>query len=80
MAANRRDFLKGIKPSTFLSTHQEWHALVIGFCEALCPWPAKCHCEQSEAISAEYHYYMLGRALAILAWLTIGCIIKVMFF
>jgi len=74
------EFLKGIKPSTFLSTHEEWHVFVIGFCEVLCPWPPRCHCERSEAISADYHYYMFGRALGVIAWLIIAKIIKEAFF
>jgi hypothetical protein len=75
-------FLSGIKPSTFLSTHEEWHALVEGFCEVLCPWPAKSELSQQllDDLKADHHYYMLGRALGILAWLTIGCIIKEVFF
>lgn len=43
----------GIKPRTFLSTPQEWHALVIGFCEVLCLWKPHipCHLSSDEAIS-----------------------------
>ena len=56
---------EGINFKTLLSTHQEWHALVIGFFEVLCPWPAHypCHCERSEAISGEEHYYLAGRGI-----------------
>lgn len=76
------DFLKGIKPSTFLSTTEEWHAFVIGFCEVLCPWPARHKISQQNEtdIADEYHYYMWGRALGILGWLTIFCIAKAVFF
>jgi len=74
------EFLKGINPSTFLSTYEEWHAFVNGFCEVLCPWPPRCHCERSEAISSEYHYYLFGRALGVIAWLIIAAIIKEVFF
>jgi hypothetical protein len=78
------EFLKGIKIDTFLSTYDEWHAFVNGFCEVLCPWPPRCHCDpersEGEAISAEYHYYMFGRALAVIAWLIIAVIIKEAFF
>lgn len=28
----------------------------------------------------EYHYYMFGRAAGILAWITTGCVIKVVLF
>ena len=66
--------------STFLNTSEERHALVIGLCEVLCPWPPKCHCEQSEAISQEYHYYLAGRALGVIAWLIIAKIIQEVFF
>jgi hypothetical protein len=76
----RRAFLKGITPSAFLDTSQEWHALVLGLCEVICPWPPRCHCERSEAISNEYHYYLFGRALGVIAWLVIGIIIKEVFF
>jgi len=70
------EFLKGISFSTFLSTSAEWHAFVIGFCEVLCPWPPKWHCERSEAISSEYHYYQFGRAIGVIAWLIIAKIIQ----
>jgi len=81
-------FLKGIRPSTFLSTPEEWHALVEGFCEVLCPWPPRVRIPSPWTgegkgegdIAREYHYYMSGRALGIPAWLTIGCIIKEVFF
>lgn len=74
------EFLKGIRFSTFLSTYDEWHAFVNGFCEVLCPWPPRCHCERSEAISSEYHYYLFGRAMGVIAWLIIAVIIKEVFF
>lgn len=85
------DFLKGIRFSTFLSTYQEWHAFVIGFCEVLCPWPPRhkpMHAglwvpkELRKQIASEYHYYMFGRAIGVIAWLiiapiTIGIIGKI---
>jgi hypothetical protein len=77
-----RGFLKGIRISTFLDCYQEWHALVEGFCEVLCPWPAR-HQPAAELLNdlrGDHHYYMLGRALGILAWLTIGSIIKLVLF
>ena len=81
-----RGFLKGIKPSTFLSTHQEWHAFVIGFFEVLCPWPPR-HSKNSinstnptNSINSEYHYYVFGRAMGVIAWLIIAKIIKEAFF
>jgi hypothetical protein len=66
----------------FLDTCQEWHALVVGFCEVMCPWPArhKPSPENEKDIADEYHYYMWGRALGIAAWLAIGSVIKVTLF
>jgi hypothetical protein len=75
MKNSDRGFLKGIKLSTFLDCYQEWHAFVIGFCEVICPWPPRCYCELSEAISSEYHYYLFGRALGVIVWLIIATII-----
>ena len=73
------DFLKGIKPSTFLSTHEEWHAFVEGLSEVLCPWPPR-HSINSidsiNSINSEYHYYMFGRAVGVIAWLIIAKIIQ----
>jgi len=77
-----RGFLKGIKLSAFLDSSQEWHALVEGFCEVLCPWPPR-HTASATIkadIAAEYHYYMFGRALGVWGWLTICCVIKEVFF
>ena len=68
------EFLKGIKPSTFLSTHEEWHAFVIGFCEVLCPWPPR------HSINSEYHYYVFGRAMGVIAWLIIAKLVQEAFF
>jgi len=66
-------FLTGIKPSTFLSTHEEWHALAIGFCEVLCPRKPR-HPIGAAALTpleGEEHYYLFGRALGVIAWLII---------
>lgn len=83
MATNfNRGFLKGIRFSTFLDCYQEWHALVEGFCEVLCPWPAR-HQPNDELLNdlkADHHYYVLGRALGVIAWLIIAIIIKEVFF
>ncbi len=75
-------FLKGIRIHAFLDTYQEWHALVEGFCEVICPWPARRPISEqlTRDIADEHHYYMLGRALGILAWVTTGCVIKEVFF
>jgi hypothetical protein len=55
----------GIKLKTLLSTPEEWHALIIGFFEALCPWPSRYHLTDAEKapLRKEYHYYMTGRGL-----------------
>lgn len=64
---------KGIKPGTFLSTHQEWHALVVGFFEILPPWKPRYNfvdrCQRS--LKREYHYYLTGRGLGFVALLLI---------
>jgi len=73
------EFLKGIGFSTFLSTYAEWHAFVIGFCEVLCPWPPRhksMHKELRKQITSEYHYYMFGRGIGVVAWLIIAKIIQ----
>jgi len=99
-------FLDGLVFSTFISTYQEWHAFINGFCEVLCPWPprvripspsmrspspggrklegggkskGKAEEKLASEIFAEYHYYMFGRALGVIAWLIIAKIIKEVF-
>ena len=87
------EFLKGIIPSTFLSTHEEWHVFVNGFCEVLCPWPPRVRIPSpsmgegqgegdklNRTIHAEYHYYMFGRAIGVITWLIIAKIIQEVFF
>jgi hypothetical protein len=75
-------FLKGINPSAFIDTYQEWHAFVEGFCEVLCPWPSRYQLSQEllKELRAEHHYYAFGRALGVIAWLIIAKIIKEAFF
>ena len=75
-------FLQGIHPDTFLSTHQEWHAFIFGLTEVLCPWPPRhkqMKASLKKEITDEHHYYMCGRAAAILAWITICCVIGAVF-
>ena len=64
---------QGIKLKTLLSTSQEWHSLLIGFFEALCPWPPQYHLamEQKDELRGEYHYYMAGRGVGFVALLLI---------
>ena len=71
------------KMKSFLNTSDEWHAFVIGISEVLCPWPPnRRHCEEhsNEAISNEYHYYLFGRVMGIIAWIVIAKIIQEAFF
>jgi len=94
MAQNTR-FLKGAKvtilakgffgwfnPDNFMDVYQEWHAFVEGFCEVLCPWPARYHLtgQLLEDLGGDHHYYAFGRAVGVIAWLIIATIIKVVFF
>ena len=75
--------LSGLKLRHFLDTTAEVHALTQGFCEVLCPWPARhplMSRQRTKEVQHEHHYYMLGRVLAVLAWLTISCIIREVLF
>ena len=64
---------EGIKPRTFLSTPEEWHAFLIGFFEILCPWPSRCYIpkEQRDELLADYHYYSAGRGAGFIALLCV---------
>jgi hypothetical protein len=64
---------KGINCKTLLDTPEEWHALVIGFCEALCPWPPRIWLSGPllDKLLGEYHYYMAGRGVGFVALLLI---------
>jgi hypothetical protein len=71
-------------PEGIFSTGQEGHAFLIGISEVICPWPP--HFKMPLGYEAngnplhEYHYYMFGRAVGILAWIAICSIIKAVFF
>ena len=82
MKNSNKGFMKGLNPSAFLDDWREWHALVEGVSEVLCPWPArhKPSLDLTTDIRNEHHYYMFGRALGISAWLTICCILKSVLF
>ena len=62
--------LKGINFKEFLSTFQEWHALIFGFCETMCPgeprYP-KMSDELKLQIETESHYYRTGRVMGYIA-------------
>jgi hypothetical protein len=68
-----------INPKEFLDEPEELHAFTQGICEVICPWPPyRKSMSQKRQIEIfdEYHYYMLGRALGIFAWLGIALIVK----
>jgi len=65
---------------SLLSSPEERHAFVIGLCEVLCPWPARYSVNSRNSINSEYHYYVSGRALGVIAWLIIAKIIQEVFF
>jgi hypothetical protein len=87
-----RGFLKGIRLSAFLDCYQEWHAFAEGFFEVLCPWPPRVRLRAPspvqdstgdpllQEIKDEYHYYVFGRAMGVIAWLIIAKIIQEAFF
>ena len=57
-------FLGGINFKQFLSSYKEWHALVFGLCETMCPGEAryvKMSDDLKEQIETESHYYRSGR-------------------
>jgi hypothetical protein len=75
-------FLKGLNLSAFMDVYQEWHAFVEGFCEVMCPWPAR-HRLSGELLTdlqGDHHYYAFGRVVGVVAWLVIAAIVKAVFF
>ena len=71
---------KGLR--TFLSTGEEWHASVIGFCEILCPWPPRRNIITQQDVNApqeEYHYYVFGRAMGVIAWIVLAKVVQAWF-
>jgi hypothetical protein len=75
--------LKGVHFKAFLDCYREWHALIIGFFEVLCPWPPRFKLvsqDLTNQVADEYHYYLWGRAVGVLSWLAIATIIKEVFF
>jgi len=78
-----KGFLKGLEVRHFLDTPEECHAFTNGLCEVLCPWPPRhksMHKDLLKQIVSEYHYYMFGRAIGVIAWLIIAKIIQEAFF
>jgi hypothetical protein len=73
---------KGIHPSTFLDTPNEWHALVLGLGEVICPWPPRFNVLELKNIDdliSERHYYYTGRALGVFVWLGIITLLTLLF-
>lgn len=72
-----------LDPRQFLSEPAELHALTIGLGEIfpLIPPLIKAYTPSLlQEINDEYHYYMLGRALGILAYIPTCWLVKVIFF
>ena len=63
----------GIKPKTFLNTHQEWHAYLIGFCVGFCPWIPELiqSANLRKLIKGEEHYFVAGAVPGFIALLLI---------
>lgn len=80
--ARSRTFFAGISLKELFSTGEEWHAFLIGFFEILCPWPERHPMKEDYFfhIEDEHHYYLGGRAAAVLVWITIAKLIQVTFF
>lgn len=71
-----------VKIAEFLNTAEELHALVVGLCEIVAPFPPPkrlCAEERATETGKEWHYYQLGRALGVFVWLLILAIIKRIF-
>jgi len=80
--ARSRTFFKGISLKELFSTGEEWHAFLTGFFEVLCPWPARHPMDKDYLfhIEDEHHYYLGGRAIAVMVWIAIAKLIEVTFF
>ena len=50
----------------FISTAEEWHATVVGFCEMFPPWPSR---YKLDYVTEEFHYYMFGRTVGFGVWI-----------
>lgn len=61
--------LNGINLKEFLSTHQEWHAFIEGFCDGFCAWKMRCQMSSDlqTSTSKEHHYYNFGRVLGFIS-------------
>jgi hypothetical protein len=63
---------------SFMNTPDERHAFAIGLCEIIAPWPPRHRSDASarKNIAGEYHYYMFGRAIAVILWLIIAKLVQ----
>ena len=61
----------------FCNTPEEWHSLVLGWSEAMCPWRPRLPMplEYKNPLDSEYHYYSFGRAAGVFTWVGMiaGC-------
>ena len=66
----------------FIWNWNEWHAFSVGFCEVLCPWRPRIPVSSAQIgyIHEEYHYYLFGRAIGLIALVGVAKIIQVGFF
>ena len=74
---------KGLKLQELLNTPEEWHALVIGAAEVVCPWPPLHRIltwQYADNLRKEYHYYVTGRALGFFILIGVAAIIKKVLF
>ena len=57
-------FLGGLNFKECLSTHEEWHALIIGVGYGYCPWaPAfPISAKLKREVVKEHHYFVIGTA------------------
>ena len=78
----KRGFFGWLDLRNFFDIYQEWHAFVEGFCEVLCPWPARYQPSEEllNDLKGEHHYYVFGRASGVIAWLIIAVVIKEVLF
>ena len=78
----KKGFFGWLDLRNFFDIYQEWHAFVEGFCEVLCPWPARYQPSEEllNDLKGEHHYYVFGRAGGVIAWLVIAIAIKEVLF
>jgi hypothetical protein len=68
-------FLGGLNLNQFLSEHEEWHALVEGFCDGFFPFIKGVISDELKTdLGKEHHYYRPGVILGVIAavWFWIG--------